>query len=296
MSGRVKYPAKQMAGGRGGVGFLVAVFLVAAVVVPGAWAEGPGIGLIYAEAKLARLEKGETDPQRAYRDAIEMNGGRVVVLGQGRAHEEIVGRLADIDGVVLPGGIDVCPALYGETPHEALGKTDAGLDRLEFEVLGFARAHGLPVLGICRGHQVLNVFYGGSLIQDIPAQHESETVVVHRFAPVGEVKRDHAITIEAGSVLRELLGVDRMVVNTYHHQAVKRLAPGFRVTARTEDGLVEAMEREGDVFILGVQFHPEKMVGEDPRFNALFRKLVDEAAKKLEEGISNAKTRRRKEE
>jgi len=253
--------------------------LLAAVVCPAlaALAEGPSIGLIYAEAKFTKLEASGEDSQEAYRDAIEENGGEVVVLSQTFASARMDGLLAGLDGVLLPGGIDVDPKHYGEDRHEKLEETDAELDRLEFKVLGHAKAHGLPVLGVCRGHQVLNVYYGGTLIQDIPSQSHCPCEVIHRYAKSSEEKKEHAIAIEKGSLLHELFGAERLVVNTYHHQAVKDLAPGFVATAHTDDGLVEAMERRGVRFVLGVQFHPEKLRPKDARFNAPFRRLVAEA-------------------
>jgi putative glutamine amidotransferase len=239
-----------------------------------AQAEGPLIGLIYTLEDLEKEALDSTAPRRQYRDAIGENGGRIVVLGQGWPASEIKAILETLDGVLLPGGIDVDPKFYGEAPSPKLEKTDAALDALEFQVLEYAKEHRLPVLGICRGHQVLNVFYGGSLIQDIPTEHESETNVVHRGGT-----RKHTIAIEEGSLLHELLGATEFEVNTYHHQAVKRLAEGFKATAHTKDGIVEAIESQGDVFILGVQFHPERMRAATPAVDALFQRFLKEAEK-----------------
>ncbi len=257
--------------------FLFTAFLV--VVIPAA-ADGPNIGLIYATEKIVKLENTLEDPQKTYRDAVEANGGQVVVLAQNHKPAFIESQLLLLDGLLLPGGIDVEPKRYGEKPHKHLGKTDAELDALEFRALEYAKTHGLPVLGVCRGHQVMNVFYGGSLIQDIPSQHESGASVVHR-QPKGSKERPyHPITIEEGTLLHAFLGVDRIEVNTYHHQAVKRLAGGFITTARSEDGIVEAMERPGKPLLLGTQFHPEKLRGADPKYNAFFARLIEEAKTK----------------
>lgn len=244
-----------------------------------AWAEAPRIGLIYATAKVERLEKESKDPQQQYRAAIEDNGGVVVVLGQSHDARAITEKLKSLDAVLLPGGIDVDPQFYGESRHERLEKTDAELDRLEFRALDHAKANHLPVLGICRGHQVLNVYYGGSLIQDIPTEYETEVKVKHRYPPGSKAPREHPITITPDSLLHRLLGTERIVVNTYHHQAVKRVAEGFAVVARSEDGIVEAIERGGEAPILGVQFHPEKIRGKRPEFDALFAWLVEESRK-----------------
>jgi len=250
--------------------------LWAAVAAP---ADGPNIGLIYAAPKFVKLQEKGKDDQRPYRDAVEDNGGMVVVVSQTYAPERVDALLPGLDGVLLPGGIDVDPEHYGEERHEKLEKTDAALDRLEFKVLDHAKARGLPVLGVCRGHQVLNVYFGGTLVQDIPSECHCPCTVVHRYSALSKEKKEHPITIEKGSLLQELFGTERLVVNTYHHQAVRDLAPGFVIAARTDDSVVEAIEGTAAPFILGVQFHPEKLRPKDPRFNAPFRRLVEEARK-----------------
>ena len=254
---------------------LLALFCASPVV-----AAPPRIALIYAAAKFEELESDADDPQSDYRTAIEDNGGCAVVISQTFDPRQVDALLTNVQGVLLPGGIDVHPSRYGEEERPACEKTDDALDTLELRVLQYAKERDLPVLGVCRGHQILNVFYGGSLIQDIPTEYRGEPKVAHRYPKESEAKREHAIAIEPGSLLRQLLGTPRITVNTYHHQAVKDLAPGFTVTARSDDGLVEAIEAPGDTFILGVQFHPEKIRDGDPRFNALFARLIEQAAKR----------------
>ena len=256
-----------------------AAFVALLVLVLPALADQPNIGLVYSASKFAALEQRGKDKQQLYRDAIQDNGGLVVVLPQTDDDEVVTARLEALDGILLPGGIDVDPQFYAEERHERLEETDAALDQLEFSVLDHAKEHKLPMLGVCRGHQVLNVYYGGSLIQDIPSEHKSQAEVIHRRRMPGKEKPVHHISIEHGSLLHQLLGATRIVVNTYHHQAVKKPAPGFVITARADDGIVEAIEYRGDRFILGVQFHPEKMRGPDPRFNAIFKRFVEEARK-----------------
>ena len=270
----------------------LALLAVLALALP-VLAEAPRIGLVYAAAKYTQLEQGEEDPQRLYRQAIEENGGAAVVLSQTFSQDRISAELTTLDGVLLPGGIDVDPKHYGESRHENIEKTDARLDELEFAVLRRADAHELPVLGVCRGHQVLNVYYGGTLIQDIPSEYKSETPVRHRYPKYSASRREHVVTLEPESRIRDLLGTDQLVVNTYHHQAVKHLATGFRVTARSADGIVEAIERDGSRFVLGVQFHPEKLRATDPRFNVPFQKLVEEARKTRARSLDSAKNARK---
>ena len=239
----------------------------------------PNIGLIYASPKFERFPRNAGDPQRRDQRAILENGGCVVVLPQTRTPEQVALLLEGVEGILVPGGIDVDPKFYGETRHPKLERTDAGLDEHERAVLDWSAAHGLPVFGICRGHQVLNVYHGGSLVQDIPAQHRSATPVAHRFPRDSKEPREHAVSVEKGTVFHELFGEDRLVVNTYHHQAVKRLAPGFRVSARTDDGLAEAIEHEGQRYVLGVQFHPEMLRNSDGRFNAFFERFIEEVGR-----------------
>lgn len=252
--------------------------LLVLLYAPVALADSPRIALTYATAKFQELQDGPDDPHSEYRAAIEDNGGAVVVISQTFQPPHVDRLLATVQGVLVPGGIDVHPNRYGEEKHAACEKTDDALDTLEFRVLQHAKDHDLPVLGVCRGHQILNVFHGGSLIQDIPSEYDGEPKVPHRIPKSSDAKSEHAITIKPGSLLSQLLNTQRVVVNTHHHQAVKDLAPGFTITARSDDGLIEAIEFPGGTFILGVQFHPEKTRPHDPRFNALFAQLVEQAA------------------
>ncbi len=247
----------------------LALFLAALAV-----AEAPGIALVYTTGQMEALQGGKNDPLALYRAALDEYDAEVIVFSPSCDPADIAARKAMLDGVLLPGGVDVDPAFYGEEPHEKLEEVDLPLDRLQFDLLDHAREHGLPVLGICRGHQVINVFFGGSLYQDIPAQFGpiGGEAVTHRGG-----SKHHDITIEESTLMHALLGVTRIKVNTHHHQAVKKLGEGLRISARSDDGIVEAIEHEGDVFILGVQFHPERMRTEEPRVNALFARFVAEA-------------------
>ena len=258
---------------------IIFVFLVFCIYVSVCHAEAPKIGLIYTTKALQTLEVEGRDIRQTYRDALEEQGAEVVILGQTQPPSVIQERLESLNGVLLPGGIDVDPCFYGEERDPKLEDTEAALDQFEFRVLDFARSHSLPVLGICRGHQLLNVYYGGSLIQDIPSRHKSEITVKHRYMPRNHPDAKHLIMIEEGSVLYDLLGVNEIETNTIHHQAVKQLAEGFKITARSADGIVEAMESEGNVFIMGVQFHPERMFDMEPHMKAIFKRFVGEAEK-----------------
>lgn len=260
------------------------VFVIAILLAPGyltvcAGEERVRIGLIYTESQGRRFVEDGTDGRRLYREALEGNGGTVVVLSEADSRAVVRERLVTLDALLVPGGIDVDPKFYGEERHERLEKCDADLDEFEFELLKYAGEKKMPVLAICRGEQLLNVFCGGSLYQDIPSEYTSDTPVVHRPGKGAKSPLVHAITIEKGSLLYAIVGNERIEVNTWHHQAVKRLASGLVVTARSDDGSIEAVEQRGDVFVLGVQFHPEKMAKDDARMNRVFERFVEEARK-----------------
>ena len=267
--------------------FLTVILTLPALIgVCGVQAETPRIGLVYTAHTLDALESGERDGRAAYRAAIEAAGGMVVVLGQTHPPALVAERLETLDGVLLPGGIDVAPVFYNEPEDERLEETDAALDQFEFRILDHARRNRLPVLGICRGHQLLNVYYGGALIQDIPTQHKNDTTVIHRAPARGMGWASHLVALTPGTILHETLQADRIEVNSSHHQAVKRLAEGFVVSARSDDGIVEAIERPGGIFIVGVQWHPERMVGDDEGMRRLFDAFVAAARKTQKDNAS----------
>lgn len=188
--------------------------------------------------------------------------------------EQIVG---DIAGLLLTGGVDVDPARYGEAREATVTNVEADRDTFEFALLQAARDRVIPVFGICRGLQVMNVAFGGSLFQDIAAQMAG--ILEHTLAtpPCGIA---HEVWVSRGSRLWSLMqekmaDADTCSVNSRHHQAVKRLAPGFEVTATAPDGVIEAIEcANGTTFCLGVQWHPENFwrTGE---FRPLFEGFIE---------------------
>ncbi|HSW09715.1 MAG TPA: gamma-glutamyl-gamma-aminobutyrate hydrolase family protein [Bacillota bacterium] len=221
----------------------------------------------------------ESDSQAlpsAYVRAIESAGGLPFIIPAGIARELVDDVLNSIDGLLLSGGVDIDPQIFGEDPHQRLGTISPERDFIEIPLTEAALKRGLPLLAICRGIQVLNVAAGGTLIQDIPSQVPG--AIKHRQ----EAPRwlgTHAVTIEAGSKVASLLGTTRLSVNTYHHQSVKEVAPGFRLSAEAPDGIIEAIESaRADRFAVGVQWHPETMFERVPVFAGLFRGLAEAAA------------------
>ena len=205
--------------------------------------------------------------QTAYTESISAAGHMPFVLPVQTNRAAVARMLESVDALLLCGGEDVDPARYGAAPSPLLGKVNLKRDAWEFLLLDEAVKRRLPVVGICRGCQVINVYFGGTLWQDLPSERPSE--IVHRS------KELHAIRIEPGSRLAGCLGSESLQVNTAHHQAVKDLAPGFRATAFAPDGVVEAIESE-TLPIAGVQFHPEKLLVNKGRseFKKLFANLL----------------------
>lgn len=210
---------------------------------------------------------------RAYVQALEAAGAAPLLIPVLAGEGLLRALYQRLDGLLLPGGIDVDPRQYGQEPHPQLGSIDPDLDRVELALARWALADDLPLLAICRGIQVLNVAAGGSLFQDIPSQLPA--ALDHRTRP--NQPRDyhaHTIAIVSGSRLAAAVDPQTMPVNTHHHQAVRDVAPGFVVSAAAPDGVVEGMEHPGKRYVLGVQFHPEEMQHNDPRAAALFASFV----------------------
>ncbi len=177
-----------------------------------------------------------------------------------------------LDGVFLPGGVDMNPLTYGEERTDLCGRLDPDRDVVEIALARWALADHKPILGVCRGLQVLNVAAGGSLYQDVLAQHPD--AIKHDYYPyTGEFTRDmlvHDVQIEPGSRLGSLLGSQRFMVNSMHHQGIRQLAPGLNATSIAPDGLVESIEAPNGQFAVAVQWHPEEFVQRDAATRRLF--------------------------
>ncbi|MFJ9772633.1 gamma-glutamyl-gamma-aminobutyrate hydrolase family protein [Kitasatospora sp. NPDC101157] len=174
--------------------------------------------------------------------------------------------------LVLPGGMDIAPELYGETRWSTT-EIQPELDAMELTLLRWAEADGKPVLGICRGAQLLNAAAGGGLWQDLPTQ-----LGVSGHGDGGSETDFHEIVLDPASRLRAVVGSERAVVNSRHHQAVAALGTGLTAVAHAPDGVVEAVESRGPWFALGVQWHPEELPAESPVGGGLFRALTGAAS------------------
>jgi putative glutamine amidotransferase len=201
------------------------------------------------------------------------------LLDAGARREEIVvmrpgDRIeGEFDGVVIAGGDDVDPALYGrEVRPDGNVKVDPGRDAIDFPVFEEAWRDGVPVLGICRGLQVVNVARGGTLIQDLPSETSSD--ITHRH-PKKPNRRDHPVLVRPGTRLAGIAGSPEIDVNSRHHQAVDRPAEDFVVTATAPDGVIEALEARDGRWLVAVQWHPENL-HDDAASKRLFREFIDE--------------------
>jgi len=211
-----------------------------------------------------------------YMESVRRAGGEPIEVaagGEAPAH-----LLARVDGVMLTGGGDVDPMLYGETPHATFQAAEAGRDAFEIALTRAAIAANVPFLAICRGMQLLNVAMGGTLIQDIPTQVPG---ALEHSVPEPRAHVAHEVWVAKESQLSILLAEhmedgETCHVNSRHHQSVATVAPGFVVTATSPDGVIEAMEKPGAAFCIGVQWHPENFwrTGE---FRSLFEGFVQAA-------------------
>lgn len=206
----------------------------------------------------------------AYVDAVAGAGG-IPVVAPVLDPASAGAVLEAAQALVVTGGEDVAPDMFGQDPRPGLGLVVRERDEWEIALVHAARARSIPVLGVCRGIQVLNVALGGTLIQDIP--RECPGALAHRQGE-GRGVRSHPVSCTPGSRLAQIVG-NAASVNSIHHQAVARVAPGLQVTATAPDGIVEGVEWRGaDWWALGVQWHPEELDGRDA---ALFAALVDAA-------------------
>jgi putative glutamine amidotransferase len=213
---------------------------------------------------------------RHYSEAVEAAGGLPVHLPLIPNAEYIAAVMSAIDGLLLPGSdSDVDPARYGHEPHPQLGHVVPEKDETDLLTLEEAERRAMPVFAICFGIQSLNVFRGGTLIQDISSQLPN-AIKHEQGAP--RDRHSHRVRTLDGSLLRQLAGADSVPVNSHHHQAIETLGRELVATAWAPDGLVEAVEDpRSDRFVLGVQWHPELAWERDRVSQALFTRFVDEA-------------------
>lgn len=211
-----------------------------------------------------------------YTESVIQAGGTpmlIPITTDGTVLADIISRL---DAIILIGGADIHPSYYNEEPIEQLGEVDSLRDVYDIALIRLAAQRNVPMLGICRGEQLINVAFGGTLYQDIPTQYP-DTTVRHNQKEPSSVPT-HTVHLLQGSAIAQITGQTELFTNTHHHQAVKQAAPGFRITAWATDSIPEAIENINGKPIWGVQFHPEALtVAGDSISARFFHFLVDKA-------------------
>ena len=210
-----------------------------------------------------------------YADAVAEAGGIPLMLPAAETAEDVDLLLPWLDGVLIPGGPDVDPLFYGEEPRQELGLVIHSNDVFEMNLLKAARTAHKPIFCVCRGVQILNVTFGGTLVQDIPSQLPG--TLRHMQIPVDRTEPTHSVDIVKDTYLYKVFETDTILTNSFHHQCIQTVAPGFSVSAKARDGVIEAIEVKEE-HILGVQWHPEEMVHAHPEHFGLFRQFVGAAA------------------
>lgn len=207
-----------------------------------------------------------------YMKAIEDSGALPIMLPLTDNEEELRKAYELCDGLLLTGGHDISPSLYGEKPADKCGVICPLRDKMESFLLGWALDDDMPVLGICRGIQFINAFLGGTLYQDIPSEHG--TSVEHHMSPPYD-RTAHRIEVMKDTLLSDIIGAGGHEVNSYHHQAVKNVPDRIEIMAVSEDGIVESIAVKEKSFAVGVQWHPEFSYEKDEDSRRIVRAFID---------------------
>lgn len=212
-----------------------------------------------------------------YINAVLDAGGIPVIIPTIREDEDYDIYLDKLDGLIFSGGIDVSPLRYKESPLKEINRISSVRDGYELKLFKKAYERKLPILGICRGSQLMNVALGGKLYQDINQQLPE--AFGHSPKNMKSSQVFHSIKLKKDSSFYQIIGEEEIFVNSFHHQAVKELGQNLRAVAHAEDGIIEAIEARDDRFMIGVQFHPEGLQEEHPQLAKLFKAFIIEAAK-----------------
>jgi putative glutamine amidotransferase len=212
-----------------------------------------------------------------YVQAVQEAGGVPFVMPIVKEKKLIEQQMDFVDGLLLSGGEDVCPLQYGEEPDKGLEAICPKRDFYELELIHAAVRLNKPILGICRGLQLLNVAFGGTLYQDIAL---SFPTALQHHSKVKPDEATHNVAILPNTILHRIINEDTILTNSFHHQAIKNVAPHLLVNARAKDGMIEGIENANGRFILGVQWHPELMFAKHPHMLKLFHAFIEAARKK----------------
>lgn len=211
-----------------------------------------------------------------YVEAVTLGGGIPVLIPVSEDEDIIKMQIDLVDGIILSGGYDVDPLIYGEQPSQKSGFTYPKVDEFCLKAAKYAIKKDKPVLGICKGIQILNVLYGGTLYQDLSLM--DGCYIKHVQGSKREIPT-HLVHIKKDSVLFPILG-DKVLTNSYHHQCIKSIGQGFSAAAAADDDVIEAIERTDGTFVLGIQWHPEMMAKSSVPMLNIFKKLSEESLKR----------------
>ena len=220
---------------------------------------------------------------RAYVHAVGSVGGLPILIPMINDHNILTALLPRLDGLLLPGGIDLHPSRYGEEVHPLTEVADLELDEFEITLASWAFQQDIPVLGVCRGMQLINVVLGGTLFQDIDDQYTDS--IAHSHRDWSRAHLAHHIIVEPGSRMDTILGTREVMVNSLHHQAIKEPGKGVRVTGHAPDGVPELIEVSGYRFVMAAQSHPEEIYSLEPAFQRLFAAFVQASSARMNEEI-----------
>jgi putative glutamine amidotransferase len=216
---------------------------------------------------------------KSYVHAVENAGGVPVLIPIMKDFDSLHALVARLDGLLLSGGIDLHPSSYQEEVQATLTETDPDLDTLEIVLARWAYQEDVPTLGICRGMQLLNVALGGTLYQDLATSYQSDLQHANGTLPRNQLI--HSVSITPDSHVHQVLGVDSVMVNSIHHQAVKKLGEGIVVSGVADDGMIEFIEVPERSFMLAIQSHPEELYHEYPIWTRLFRSFVGACSQQM---------------
>ena len=230
----------------------------------------PIIGIL-ANTKTTSTANEEIHLNCSYINAIEKGGGIPIIIPISTDEDNIKSTIEKVDGLLIPGGVDVNPLYYNEEPQILLGEINGRLDEFNLIATKIALELNKPILGICRGAQVLNICLGGTIYQDI--SYTNKNFVKHSQNAKGNIKT-HSVEIVNSELLESILGKE-IDVNSFHHQIVKDLVKNLKASAYSKDGIIEAIEKEDAKFVVGIQWHPELLVDNCDKMLNLFKTFVN---------------------
>lgn len=244
----------------------------------------PVIGIPYQANYQATPDQFIYRNRHAYVHAVESAGGLPILIPAHIPLSDLENLLLCLDGLLFAGGVDLQPCLYGEQKHPSVQIVDPQLDAFEVALATWALQRDLPILGICRGMQLINVVLGGTLYQDISTQYPDSLKHWRRDLPRTELV--HPVTIEQGSLMEQILSTRQLFVNSFHHQAVKDPGKGIHICGWADDGIAESLEMPGYRFVMGVQGHPEEIYQAVPAFARLFQAFIASCSQSSAEPIA----------